>query len=146
MENQSTYIVMGHQVTPFATTGDYNLVMGITPGGMQGPPPHIHRKYNEVFFITEGELEFTLDGESISVGRGEMVDIPSGCLHTFENKGETPCTWLNIHSPKGFQAFFETFGVPVTENDALQKSLEPERIQSVLEKAPEFDMDIRLPQ
>ncbi len=137
---------MGHQVTPFATTGDYNLVMGITPGGMQGPPPHIHRKYNEVFFITEGELEFTLDGESISVGRGEMVDIPSGCLHTFENKGETPCTWLNIHSPKGFQAFFETFGVPVTENDALQKSLEPERIQSVLEKAPEFDMDIRLPQ
>ena len=146
MENQSTYIVMGHQVTPFATTGDYNLVMGITPGGMQGPPPHIHKKYDEVFFIMEGEMEFFLDGKSKSVSKGEMVDIPSGCLHTFFNRSGAPCTWLNIHSPKGFQAFFETFGVPVAERDALQKSLAPDRIQSVLERAVEFDMDIKLPE
>ena len=144
MTNQSTFIVLGHQVTPFATTGDYNFVMGITPGGMQGPPPHIHKKYDEVFFVMEGEMEFSLDGTSKTVRKGEIVDIPSGCLHTFFNRSDAPCTWLNIHSPKGFQAFFETFGVPVSERDALQKSLSPERIQSVMKRAPEFDMDIQL--
>jgi mannose-6-phosphate isomerase-like protein (cupin superfamily) len=144
MENQETLMVMGHRITPLNTSGDFNMVMGATPAGMQGPPPHIHRKYNEVFFVIEGEMEFTLDGISRSVGKGEMVDIPSGCLHTFFNRGAIPCTWLNIHSPKGFQAFFDTFGVPAAERDALQESLSPERIQSVLERAPEFDMDIRI--
>ncbi|MFZ9004936.1 MAG: cupin domain-containing protein [Robiginitalea sp.] len=144
MKDQLTYMVLGHQVTPFDTSGDYNLVRGKTPGGMQGPPPHIHRKYDEVFFVMEGEMEFILDGNSISVGKGQMVDIPSGCLHTFYNKGDAPCTWLNIHSPKGFQAFFETFGVPLSERDSLQKSLSPDRVQSVLKRAPEFDMDIQL--
>ena len=111
---------------------------------MQGHPPHIHRKYNEFFYIMEGEMEFILDGKSKRVRSGEMADIPSGCLHTFVNKGNVPCSWLNIHSPKGFQAFFDTFGVPVSEQDAVQKSLSPERIQSVLQRAPEFDMDIRM--
>lgn len=146
MKSQEAFVVMGHQITPFKTTGDYNLVMGVTPSGMQGPPPHIHRKYNEVFFVMEGEMEFTLDGNSKTVGKGEMVDIPSGCLHTFFNRSKTSCIWLNIHSPKGFQAFFDTFGVPATEQDALQKSLSPERIQRVMERALEFDMDIQLPQ
>ena len=113
---------------------------------MQGPPPHIHRTYNEVFFIIDGEMEFMLDGTLRTVHAGEMVDIPIGCLHTFSNGSETPCTWLNIHSPKGFLAFFETFGVPSTEMDSLQKSLSPERIKSVLDRALEFDMEIQLPE
>ena len=146
MKTNTTYIVMGHQVTPFTTSGDYNLVMGRTPAGMQGPPPHIHRTFNEVFFVTEGSLDFVLDGRVQKVQAGEMVDIPSGCLHTFVNKEDTPCTWINIHSPKGFQSFFDTFGVPESEKDALQKSLAPDRIQSVLERALEFDMEIQLPE
>ena len=83
MDNQETYIVMGHQIKPFSTSGDYNMVMGKTPAGMQGPPPHIHKKYNEVFYIMEGEMEFTLNGKSKWVSSGEMGDIPSGCLPTF---------------------------------------------------------------
>ena len=145
MTQKTSFIVMGHRVTPFETSGDYDLVIGETPGGMQGPPPHIHKTYNEVFVVIQGEMEFVLDGLVRKIGAGDVVDIPSGCLHTFSNKTEVPCSWINIHSPKGFRAFFETFGVAATGDDALQHSLSPERIQGVLERAREFDMQIELP-
>lgn len=145
MSDTTTYIVMGHRVTPCHTSGDYDLVMGVTPGGMQGPPPHIHQTYNEVFVVMKGEMEFVLDGISRRVGAGDMVDIPPGCLHTFANNTDVSCTWMNIHSPKGFRAFFETFGVPAAEEGANQRSLSPGRIQEVLERAADFDMQIQLP-
>ncbi len=146
MKSITSFIVMGHEVTPIATSGDYDLAMGVTPGGMPGPPPHIHQTYNEVFLVTEGEMEFVLDGEARKVTAGEMVDIPSGCLHTFANRENVPCKWINIHSPKGFRAFFETFGVSASEEDALEQSLSPELIQGVLERAGEFDMQIKIPE
>ena len=146
MTKATSYIVMGHRVTPCATSGDYDLVMGETPGGMKGPPPHTHQTFNEVFVVTQGEMEFVLDGTTRKVGAGDIVDIPSGCLHTFSNESDAPCTWINIHSPKGFRAFFETFGVDAAGDDALPRSLSPDRIRGVLERAHEFDMQIELPQ
>jgi glyoxylate utilization-related uncharacterized protein len=93
----------------------------------------------------EGELDFVMDGVARTIRAGESVNIPPGSLHTFSNTSDQPCTWLNIHSPKGFQSFFDTFGVPEEEADAFGQSLHPERIQNVLKQAREFDMEIVMP-
>jgi len=144
MNQLSTNWVLGHKVTPYQTTGNYNLVKGESPAGAQGPPPHIHKKYEEVFFILHGQMEFVLDGRQSTVTAGELVNIPAGCLHTFSNTSDEPCLWLNIHSPKGFQSFFDTFGVPESEKDAMLQSLAAERITDVLKRAREFDMEIKI--
>ena len=146
MKEQPTRWVLGHKITPHRTTGDYNLVTGESPAGAQGPPPHIHRLYEEVFFVIQGELDFMLDGNLRTVRAGEMINIPSGSLHTFVNSSDQPCTWLNIHSPNGFQSFFDTFGIPENEAEAFQRSLDPGRIESVLKRAREFDLEIVLPE
>jgi mannose-6-phosphate isomerase-like protein (cupin superfamily) len=140
-----THWVLGHRVTPYQTTGDYNLVKGDSPAGAQGPPPHIHQKYEEVFYILHGQMDFVLDGGRRTAKAGEVVNIPSGCLHTFSNTSGDSCIWLNIHSPKGFQSFFDAFGVPDTEANAMAQSLAAERIAEVMDRAKEFDMDIVLP-
>lgn len=93
----------------------------------------------------EGEMDFMINGELKKVRQGESVDIPRNTLHTFKNSGNKVCKWVNIHSPKGFGDFFKKYGVPVSENNAAEKSVSPEIIQQVLQKAPDYDMRIQLP-
>ena len=144
MESINTKWVLGHKVTPHDTSGDYDLMIAETPAQMQGPPPHLHHSYKESFLIVEGEMEFMVNGEIRQVKAGESVDIPPGTLHTFSNKSDQPCKWINIHSPKGFRDFFEEMGVPVAAEDSFQKSLSEEVIGKVMATAPDFDMIIKM--
>lgn len=144
MKNSKTKWVLGHKMSLHPTSGDFDLVVCETPPNTQGPPPHIHSKYEEAFYILEGEMEFLIHGELQTYKAGESIDVPSGTLHTFNNKAEKRCVWINIHSPKGFWSFFDTFGILETTPDAQNRSLAPECIQSVLKRAGEFDVNIRL--
>ena len=142
--DKSTKWVIGHQVTPKETTGNYDLVIGETPAQVPGPPPHYHESYSEVFVVMEGQMDFVIDGQPRTVTAGESVDLPPGTLHTFSNNSDKACKWVNIHSPKGFLKFFETMGVSAAEDDAFQKSVDEALIQKVIQEAPEFDMVITM--
>lgn len=144
MENSGTRWVLGHQVRPVSVSGDYDMILGTTPGKVQGPPPHYHSNYNELFLVTEGQLEFVVDGELRIVGPGETVDLPPGTMHTFTNNSDQPCSWVNVHSPKGFMEFFDEVGVAATEEQARERSLAPELIQKVIATAASFDMHIQM--
>ena len=144
MKNNTTKWVLGHKVTPYETTGNYDLMMAETPPNVPGPPPHLHHSYKEAFLIIEGEMEFMLNGEIKVYKAGELIDIPPETLHTFSNKSNQPCRWINIHSPKGFRDFFESLGVSANEPDAQEKSVAPELIQEVVKTAGNFDMIIKM--
>lgn len=144
MENTTTKWVLGHKVTPHDTSGNYDLTYGKTAPGVPGPPPHLHHSLKEVFLVTEGEMEFMVNGTTRVVRAGESVDLPPGTVHTFSNNGDQPCKWVNIHSPKGFRAFFEELGVSVDTPGAREKSVRPEVIQKVIQQAPDYDMHIAM--
>ena len=144
MSTTNTKWVLGHKVTPYDTSGDYDLMMAETPPGVPGPPPHMHNTMEESFLIVEGEMEFMIDGQISLVKAGESVDIPPNTLHTFGNKSDRPCKWINIHSPKGFRAFFEKMGVPADEENAIERSIQPEVIQMVMQTAADYDMLIKV--
>lgn len=95
--------------------------------------------------VVQGELGFFVNGKTFVRKQGESVDIPSGTLHTFSNKTDAACAWVNIHSPKGSYKFFEAFGVPETEDNAIMKSVEPEIIQKALATASQYDTAIPRP-
>ncbi len=124
--------------------GDYDLMVAETPPGVQGPPPHLHNSFKETFLIIEGEMEFFVNGDTRIVKAGESVDIPPKTLHTFTNKSDKLCKWVNIHSPKGFRDFFEQIGVPEDQENAIEKSLAPEIIDKVMSTASDFDMIIKV--
>jgi len=144
MNPSSTKWVLGHKVTTHDTTGDYDLMIAETPPQVQGPPPHLHKSYKESFLIVEGEMEFFVNGEVKIVKSGESVDIPPNTLHTFSNKSEAVCKWINIHSPKGFRDFFEQMGIPADEEDAIEKSVAPEIVGKVIQTAQDYDMIIKV--
>ena len=144
MKTDNTKWVLGHKVTSYDTSGDYDMMMAETPPQVQGPPPHLHNSFKESFLIIEGEMEFFINGEVIHVKAGESVDIPPKTLHTFGNKTNTTCKWVNIHSPKGFRAFFDTMGIPSENENAQIESITPTIIKKVMETAADFDMIIKV--
>jgi quercetin dioxygenase-like cupin family protein len=66
---------------------------------MPGPPPHLHRTFDEAWYILEGEVEFTLPQGRHLAGAGEYVLIPRGVRHTFQVRGRAPARWLGLFSP-----------------------------------------------
>lgn len=142
MKSNKELICLGHRVIIHETTGNYDLVEGISAPGVPGPPPHYHGGYHELFMVTEGEMEFMIGGRVVTVKAGMSIDIPAHTLHTFNNTGSVDCRYMNIHSPKGFQALFETFGVDASEDNAFKKSVAEPVLSKVAQQAVDFDMHI----
>lgn len=134
--------VIGHKIEPIQTSGEYDAFIGETPGGIPGPPPHYHSKYAELFLVLSGKMEFIVNGKKVLLHAGESIDLPPGTIHTFSNATSEPVRFLNIHSPKGFSAFFKRFGVPGDEANAFQDSVSPSLIEQLVGEAASFDMNI----
>lgn len=95
------------------TDGSYFCFeVSTTPGF--GPPLHMHA-YRELFYVLEGEYEFTFerDGElqSVAGAPGTVVAVPSNVPHTFKNGSGAPARLLFVHQPAALEEFFEKFGV-----------------------------------
>ena len=54
------------------TSGAFVLVEAVVPPG-NGPPPHIHSREDEAFYILEGELQFHAEISARS-SRGDRTD------------------------------------------------------------------------
>jgi quercetin dioxygenase-like cupin family protein len=99
-----------------AETGDayFCFEVSTTPGF--GPPLHTHA-YRELFYVLEGEYEFTFeqDGriERVTGRAGTSVVIPPNVPHTFKNESGAPARLLFVHQPAALEEFFEEFGRPV---------------------------------
>ncbi|HET6848258.1 MAG TPA: cupin domain-containing protein [Gaiellales bacterium] len=65
----------------------------------EGVDLHTHSDHTDVFYVLEGEAEFTIDGRTMRAGRGAFVAAPSGTEHGFRNAGDGELALLNIHAP-----------------------------------------------
>jgi len=67
-----------------------------------GPPLHIHKHQDEIFFVAHGEFLIQIDKEILTVKTGDTVFIPRGVPHTFANPIENnPGSLISIHQPVG---------------------------------------------
>lgn len=146
MHKELKFWVLGHKVSAKKLSANYDMAIGESLPDVPGPPPHLHEKYHETFYIIEGKMDFIINGQQITIKQGETIDIPSQTVHTFKNSSSKVCKWINIHSPKGFSKFFEKYGVPENVTNAMEKSVAPEIIQQVLDNASNYDMKIQLQQ
>jgi quercetin dioxygenase-like cupin family protein len=66
--------------------------------GFEGVGPHFHKRHADVFYVLEGELEFTVDGETIRAGAGTIVAALPGVVHAFTSVSPR-VRYINIHAP-----------------------------------------------
>lgn len=77
---------------------------------VSGPPLHVHRSNEELFFILEGEVDFTVDGATRRLGPGACAYVPRGAVHTFAVAGGRPARWVGIFAPGRYLALVEELG------------------------------------
>jgi len=105
------------------TGGAYSLYEVATQPGA-GPPPHIHHREDESFYVLEGEYEFLAEGRTIRVGAGSLLYFPKGTLHAHRGVGEGVGRMLVTQTPGGlYERFFEEVGEEAKSN-VVMPSLE----------------------
>ncbi len=136
--------VLGHKIEPMKASGQYDAVRITTAPGVQGPPPHHHDTYAEMFIVISGKAQFLQNGEVSILGPGESVDLSPGVVHTVSNAGDEDLVMINIHSPKGFMAFFDDVGFDVNSNGSFDQSISQETVGKVIRDAASYDMHIHM--
>jgi len=126
------------------TGGVYSLCEArVLPGG--GPPPHIHHREDESFFILEGELTFQLGDRRLVAKAGSFIQGPRGVPHSFKNERAAPARMLIHLSPSGFERFMAEFATPVDSIDASPTPVTPADIEKLLAVAPKYGIEILPP-
>ena len=126
------------------TCGVYALCEArVLPGG--GPPPHIHHREDESFFVLEGEIAFQLAGKTVVAKAGAFIQGPRGIPHAFKNESSAPARMLIHVSPPGFEQFLAEFATPVPSFDSPPTPVTPADIQKLLAVAPAYGIEILPP-
>jgi quercetin dioxygenase-like cupin family protein len=126
------------------TDGKYTLFEAIvSPGG--GPPPHVHRREEEGFYVIEGEITFIIDGERMVGTAGTFANLPIGVPHSFKNETNQPAKMLIFLAPAGLEKMFFECGVAVPEGTTTAAPPTKQEIEKLIQVAPKFGVEILLP-
>ncbi|MBI3407308.1 MAG: quercetin 2,3-dioxygenase [Planctomycetes bacterium] len=126
------------------TNGKYALFEAIVPSG-GGPPPHVHSREEEGFYILEGEIKFTIDGKPLVAKAGMFANMPVGTPHSFKNESSRPAKMLIWVAPAGLEKMFFECGVPLPQGATTAPTTTKEEIDKLLAIAPRYGIEIRLP-
>ena len=99
------------KATGETTGGAFDMVEELIAPGF-APPPHIHHREEECFYVLSGRMTFVCGDETIAAGPGTFVVLPRGVIHTFRVEGTEPARTLMINTPAGLIGFFREMGEP----------------------------------
>ncbi len=129
------------------TGGSYSLIE-VTVPPHSGPPPHLHHREDEAFYILEGQITVYLDDEP---GRtlipGTFIHLPRDRKHFFQNHTDQSAKLLVLVAPGGFEEMFRVVGKSVPASTTIE-DLPPmtlEEQQHLLAVAPNYGVDILVP-
>jgi mannose-6-phosphate isomerase-like protein (cupin superfamily) len=130
---------MTFKATGESTAGRLVLLENLTaPGG--GPPPHIHSREDEFFFVLDGTFEIRIGDRLHAVGPGGFAYVRRGTVHNFRNTAETPSRILIGFTPAGMEGFFRESGQPATD-DGPAPPLDEEEIARTMAAAPKYGVE-----
>jgi mannose-6-phosphate isomerase-like protein (cupin superfamily) len=77
----------------------FGMFESLFPPGAGMPFLHLHRSYEEAFYVIEGEVQFQLGSEEIHARPGSAMLVPAGVPHCFRAIGSTDVRWLVVAAP-----------------------------------------------
>ena len=126
------------------TNGKYALWEAVVPPG-GGPPPHVHSREEEGFYVLEGEITILVGDKRLVAGPGMFANMPVGSLHSFKNETDRQARMLISVAPAGLEKMFFEVGVPVVQGATTAPPPTKEEIEKLLAVAPRYGIEIKLP-
>jgi quercetin dioxygenase-like cupin family protein len=126
------------------TQGQFALIEAVARKG-NVPPPHIHHREEETFYVLEGEMTVSVGDRTIKATPGTTVIVPRGVVHSFTIESQQ-LRVLILLTPAGMEGWFKEFSVPAP---AMTLPPAPEvpysEIQRMLEVGPQYGIEFVLP-
>ena len=84
LENSTWYkgILISQLAGEADNHGAFDLVVSKMRKGTE-PPPHVHSREDEFFYVLDGNLSFYTEGQILRVGAGECMFLPKRKPHAF---------------------------------------------------------------
>lgn len=126
------------------TQGKYSVIQMEERKGLE-PPPHIHTREDEAFYVLEGEVTYYVADEVIHAAPGSYVYAPRGIQHTFSLKTEQAKVLVFTY-PSGFEKFVLEMSVPVPEHLPAVPVAPPtpEYVQRLISIAAQYGIEIKI--
>lgn len=126
------------------TGGTYALWEALVPPG-GGPPPHLHTREVEGFYVLEGEVTFLLNGAKHVAGPGVHVSVPLRTMHSFKNESAEPARMLIMAAPAGLEEMFFEVGVPLSQDAKNAPATSVHEIERLLAASARYGVEILAP-
>lgn len=107
-----------------------------------GPPPHVHSREDESFYVVSGSLEILLGDKTYQAKRGDFVFVPRGTVHRFRNVGDDSAVQLVTFVPAGMEKFFREVFPEVKDRSAAPPPVTEELIRKMTEAAPKYGLEM----
>jgi quercetin dioxygenase-like cupin family protein len=128
------------KATAASTGGSFTVIECLTaPGG--GPPPHVHTREDEFWYVLDGTFEIRIGDEVHAVVPGGFAYGPRGTAHSFRNTAETPSRILLGFTPGGIEDFFRESGQPASD-DGPAPPIDKDEIARMMVAAPKYGVEI----
>ena len=110
------YLIDGSQTE---TMGMFELT--VLPGA-NVPPPHSHSNNEEIVYVLEGKLRYSVGGNKRDLLQGESMHTPKGVVHEFSNPFSEVARALIVLSPDIGAQYFLDVGEVVNKGGPPDKA------------------------
>ena len=95
------------------TGGAFGLMEGVIRRGAE-PPPHVHHREDESFFVLDGSLRLRVGDDRFSATPGSFVFCPRDVPHLLTLETDE-VRLLTLVTPGGLESFFVELGEPAPD-------------------------------
>ena len=97
-------------ISPEQSGGGLAMLDMVLPKGAE-PPPHVHEKEDETFYLLEGMIEFVINGTAYTLVPGDALFAPRKVPHYFKIVTDT-ARMITIVTPGDLWNYFVEFSTP----------------------------------
>ena len=92
------------------------------PPGSNVPPPHSHSGNEELVYVLEGTLRYTVGSETRDLEPGDSMATPRGVVHAFSNPHAAVARALVINTPDIGAQYFRDIAAIVNQGGPPDKA------------------------
>ncbi len=139
-ELKNSYWYIGHLMSILLsgedTGGSFSLIHGYEIKGLE-PPPHIHTREDESFYLLDGEIDYTAGDKVFTAKKGNWVYLPRGIQHSFRVVTDQAEVLIHL-SPGGFENYFIEMSEPAPELVIPPRPQGPPDVKRIIETASKY--------
>ena len=85
------------------TTGrSQTAVMNLAPGQASGSGAQAHPDSDQILIVLDGEVLAEVADEQARMRAGDVVVVPAGVNHRFQNVADTPARTVSVYAPPAY--------------------------------------------